>query len=168
MADDLGALGEIITDRTLILNVIRGLNDRFSHVGALLRHRRPFPTSPAPAPMGGGALAATEASPPIAAASAAPAGTMVAGAVTLRVANAPLPSHSHSLAPRLAQRPHPQAPPGPPSATLGRRRSSVAGPCPATASAAAATTATAGSRCAAAPHPHRSAAAASRCPCCTT
>lgn len=54
MADDLGALGEIITDRTLILNVIRGLNDRFSHVGALLRHRRPFPTSPAPAPRGGG------------------------------------------------------------------------------------------------------------------
>ncbi|KAF8651673.1 hypothetical protein HU200_063184 [Digitaria exilis] len=30
MADDLSALGEVITDRTLVLNVIRGLNDRFA------------------------------------------------------------------------------------------------------------------------------------------
>ena len=44
MADDLGALGEVITDRTLVLNVIRGLNDNFAHVGALLQHRRPFPS----------------------------------------------------------------------------------------------------------------------------
>jgi len=44
MADDLTALGEVITDRTLVLNVIRGLNERFSHVGALLRRSRPFPT----------------------------------------------------------------------------------------------------------------------------
>jgi hypothetical protein len=44
MADDLTALGEVITDRTLVLNVIRGLNERFTHIGALLRHARPFPT----------------------------------------------------------------------------------------------------------------------------
>ena len=44
MADDLTALGEVITDRTLVLNVIRGLNERFSHVGALLHRARPFPS----------------------------------------------------------------------------------------------------------------------------
>jgi hypothetical protein len=36
MAADLTALGEVITDRTLILNIIRGLNERFTNVGALL------------------------------------------------------------------------------------------------------------------------------------
>ena len=44
MADDLTALGEVITDRTLVLNVICGLNERFSHVRTLLRRARPFPT----------------------------------------------------------------------------------------------------------------------------
>ena len=44
MATKLGALGEVITDRTLVLNVIRGLNERFAHVGALLRRSRPFPS----------------------------------------------------------------------------------------------------------------------------
>ena len=44
MANDLMALGEVITDRTLILNMIHGLNECFSHVGALLRRSRPFPT----------------------------------------------------------------------------------------------------------------------------
>jgi uncharacterized membrane protein YgcG len=44
MADDLTALGEVVTDRTLILNVLRGLNERFTHIGALLRRARPFPT----------------------------------------------------------------------------------------------------------------------------
>ena len=44
MADDLTALGEAMTDRTLVLNVIRGLNERFSHVGTLLRRTRPFPS----------------------------------------------------------------------------------------------------------------------------
>jgi uncharacterized membrane protein YgcG len=43
MADDLTALGEVITDRTLVLNVVCGLNECFSHVGAL-RHSQPFPT----------------------------------------------------------------------------------------------------------------------------
>jgi hypothetical protein len=44
MADDLTALGKVVTDRTLVLNVLRGLNERFTHVGALLRRARPFPT----------------------------------------------------------------------------------------------------------------------------
>jgi hypothetical protein len=44
MADDLTALGEVVTDRTLVLNVLRGLNERFTHIGALLRHARPVPT----------------------------------------------------------------------------------------------------------------------------
>ncbi|XP_066324232.1 uncharacterized protein [Miscanthus floridulus] len=37
MADTLGDLGEIVTDRTLILNLIRGLNERFKTVGMHLR-----------------------------------------------------------------------------------------------------------------------------------
>jgi hypothetical protein len=44
MADDLTALGEVVTNRTLVLNVLRGLNKRFTHIGALLRRARPFPT----------------------------------------------------------------------------------------------------------------------------
>jgi hypothetical protein len=44
MVDDLTALGEVVTDRTLILNVLRGLNELFTHIGALLRRARPFPT----------------------------------------------------------------------------------------------------------------------------
>ena len=46
MAENLTALGEPVTDRTLILNVIRGPNERFSHVGTLLRRARPFPSFP--------------------------------------------------------------------------------------------------------------------------
>jgi hypothetical protein len=44
MADNLTTLGEAVTDRTFVLNVLRGLNERFTHIGALLRHARPFPT----------------------------------------------------------------------------------------------------------------------------
>ena len=44
MADDLGDLGEVIQDRTLVLNVLRGLNERYSHMVALLKQSRPFPT----------------------------------------------------------------------------------------------------------------------------
>jgi hypothetical protein len=44
IVDDLTALGEVVTDRTLVLNVLRGLNERFTHVSALLRRARPFPT----------------------------------------------------------------------------------------------------------------------------
>jgi hypothetical protein len=44
MTDDLTTLGEVVTDRTLVLNVLRGLNERFTHIGALLRCAHPFPT----------------------------------------------------------------------------------------------------------------------------
>jgi hypothetical protein len=44
MADDLTALGEVMTDCTLVLNVICGLNERFNHIGTLLRRTKPFPT----------------------------------------------------------------------------------------------------------------------------
>jgi hypothetical protein len=44
MADQLADLGEPVRDRTLVLNVIRGLNDRFSYLGALIQRQRPFPT----------------------------------------------------------------------------------------------------------------------------
>ena len=44
MADDLGDLGEVIQDRTLVLNVLRGLNERYSHMVALLKRSRLFPT----------------------------------------------------------------------------------------------------------------------------
>jgi uncharacterized membrane protein YgcG len=42
MVDDLTTLGEVVTDRTLVLNVLRGLNERFTHIGALLRRACPF------------------------------------------------------------------------------------------------------------------------------
>jgi len=44
MADDLGDLGEVVHDRTLVLNVLRGLNEQYSHMVALLKRSRPFPT----------------------------------------------------------------------------------------------------------------------------
>nr|CAB3501456.1 unnamed protein product [Digitaria exilis] len=44
MAEGLAALGEPVTDRTLVLNVIHGLNDRYRDVGRHLRRGRPFPT----------------------------------------------------------------------------------------------------------------------------
>jgi len=44
MADDLGDLGEVVQDRTLVLNVLRGLNEQYSHMVALLKQSRPFPT----------------------------------------------------------------------------------------------------------------------------
>jgi uncharacterized membrane protein YgcG len=44
MVDDLTTLGEVVTDRTLVLNMLRGLNEHFTHIGALLRRARPFPT----------------------------------------------------------------------------------------------------------------------------
>ena len=44
MADALGNLGEVITDRTLVLNVLRGLNAKYDHIKALLKRTRPFPT----------------------------------------------------------------------------------------------------------------------------
>lgn len=44
MADALGALGEPVPDRTLVLAVLRGLNEKFSYMAALLKRQRPFPT----------------------------------------------------------------------------------------------------------------------------
>jgi len=44
MADDLADLGEPVTDRTLVLNVIRSLNKNFNDIGRHLRRGRPFPT----------------------------------------------------------------------------------------------------------------------------
>ena len=37
-------MGEVVPDRTLILHVIRHLNERFKNVGMHLRRGRPFPT----------------------------------------------------------------------------------------------------------------------------
>jgi hypothetical protein len=39
MADQLADLGEPVRDRTLVLNVLRGLNDRFSYLGALIQRQ---------------------------------------------------------------------------------------------------------------------------------
>ena len=44
MADDLADLGEHVTDRTLVLNVIRGLIERYRDIGVHLRRGRPFPS----------------------------------------------------------------------------------------------------------------------------
>jgi hypothetical protein len=44
MADALGGFSEDVFDRTLILNVIRGLNEKFSHIGVHLLHCCPLPT----------------------------------------------------------------------------------------------------------------------------
>lgn len=45
MVDDLGALGEVVSDRTLVLNVIYGLNERFTHVGPCFVALGPSPPS---------------------------------------------------------------------------------------------------------------------------
>jgi len=44
MASDLGAISEVISDRTLVLNLIRGLNKRFVNIGLHLRRSQPFPS----------------------------------------------------------------------------------------------------------------------------
>ncbi|XP_062208877.1 uncharacterized protein LOC133910525 [Phragmites australis] len=44
MADALGDIGEAIQDRTLVLAVLRGLNEKFSYMTALLKRQRPFPS----------------------------------------------------------------------------------------------------------------------------
>jgi len=41
---DLADLGEPVTDRTLVLNVLRGLNEKFASIGRHLRRGRPFPS----------------------------------------------------------------------------------------------------------------------------
>jgi len=44
MADQLDDLRSPVSDRTLALNVLRGLNKRFTSIGVHLRRARPFPT----------------------------------------------------------------------------------------------------------------------------
>ena len=44
MADQLDDLGSPVSDRTLVLNVLCGLNERFTSIGVHLRRARPFPT----------------------------------------------------------------------------------------------------------------------------
>lgn len=42
MVDALGNLDEPVTDRSLVLNVIRDLNAKYAAIGLHLRHGRPF------------------------------------------------------------------------------------------------------------------------------
>jgi uncharacterized membrane protein YgcG len=44
MADSLGDLGYPVEDRMLVLNVLRGLSDRYTHLRSLIMRQRPFPT----------------------------------------------------------------------------------------------------------------------------
>jgi hypothetical protein len=44
MADALANLGSSVDDRILVLNILRGLNPRFEHLGAIIRHYTPFPS----------------------------------------------------------------------------------------------------------------------------
>ena len=44
MEDDLCDLGEVVPDRTLVLNLIRGLNERFANIDLHLRCSHPFPS----------------------------------------------------------------------------------------------------------------------------
>ena len=44
MAEDLRDLGQPVTEATLVLNIIRGLNERFSTLGLHLRRSNPLPT----------------------------------------------------------------------------------------------------------------------------
>jgi hypothetical protein len=43
IADQLADLGEPVRDRTLVLNVLRDLNERFTHLADLIQRQRPFP-----------------------------------------------------------------------------------------------------------------------------
>jgi len=44
MADGLADLGHPVEDRTLVLSVLRGLNERFEYMAALIKRQRPFPS----------------------------------------------------------------------------------------------------------------------------
>ncbi|TVU03494.1 hypothetical protein EJB05_50968, partial [Eragrostis curvula] len=43
MADALGDLGHIVPDGTLVLNVLRGLNEKYATFASIARRQRPFP-----------------------------------------------------------------------------------------------------------------------------
>jgi hypothetical protein len=44
MVDALADLGSPVDDRILVLNILRGLNPRFEHLGAIIRRYTPFPS----------------------------------------------------------------------------------------------------------------------------
>jgi hypothetical protein len=44
LVDSLRDLGEPVADRTLVLNLLRGLNPRYGHMKALIKRTVPFPT----------------------------------------------------------------------------------------------------------------------------
>jgi hypothetical protein len=44
LADSLRDLGELVADRTLVLNLLRGLSLRYGHLKALIKRSVPFPT----------------------------------------------------------------------------------------------------------------------------
>ena len=44
LADSLGDLGWPVEDRILVLNVLRGLSDRYSYLRTWITRQRPFPT----------------------------------------------------------------------------------------------------------------------------
>jgi len=44
MVDSLGDLGWPVEDRILVLNVLRGLGDRYSYLQMWITRQRPFPT----------------------------------------------------------------------------------------------------------------------------
>jgi hypothetical protein len=44
MADDLRALGETVTDRHLVLNLLQGLNKKFGHMKIFIKRSQPFPS----------------------------------------------------------------------------------------------------------------------------
>ncbi|GJN06764.1 hypothetical protein PR202_ga24520 [Eleusine coracana subsp. coracana] len=43
MADALGDLGEPVLDRTIVLNVLRGRNEKFTHIASLITHKSSLP-----------------------------------------------------------------------------------------------------------------------------
>jgi hypothetical protein len=44
MADNLRALGETVTDRHLVLNLLQGLNKKFDHIKIFIKRSQPFPS----------------------------------------------------------------------------------------------------------------------------
>jgi hypothetical protein len=46
MADDLRALGETVTDRHLVLNLLHDPNKRFNHMKIFIKRSQPFPSFP--------------------------------------------------------------------------------------------------------------------------
>ena len=44
LAEQLGDMGEVITNHTLVMNLLRGLNEKYSSIRRQLQHARPFPT----------------------------------------------------------------------------------------------------------------------------